>query len=88
MQAYLQFAPVWPMKRIIQIEQAFTHKQKICSLLQGENVAGNLRQKTFVALMRESTLMPYSRQASLQIPCNYGEAVSYRTNYGMSARMY
>lgn len=31
----------------------------------------------------ENTPTPSSRQAGLHIPCNYGEAVSYRTNYGM-----
>lgn len=33
--------------------------------------------------MRGNTLTPSSRHAGLHIPCNYGEAVSYRTNYGM-----
>lgn len=32
--------------------------------------------------------MPRLRQASLRIPCNYGEAASHRTNYGTSACMY
>lgn len=63
-------------------------KRKFCSLLEGGNAAGNheIRQKIYVDLM--STLMPYLRQASLHIPCNYGEVVSYGTNYGMSACMY
>lgn len=47
-----------------------------------------LNQHKSFDVMRGSTLMPHSRQASLHIPCNYGEAVSYRTNYGMSACMY
>lgn len=54
----------------------FHSQTEILFLTQGRKYrreSTRLHQKIYVDLMRERTLMPYLRQASLHIPCNYGE---------------